>query len=248
MKHFSSPLFTVLIIYCCFIFNGYWVIHSTFSSKNIISLSNISIDNICQRLLIDLILCLPIILILNIFFIKSKEIFKINKSCLFCFCLLTFSFFVCHDYSIRGIYIFFYSIFLISLSEELLFRGYMYPTLKKVNLIFSFFLTGCLFGISHIIVPSIMYEWSLPKIIYNIIPLIGWGIYHNSILIYLYIKSNTLFVPITFHGLTNYFSEYGYIRIVYIIRFSFLCYYLFKDIYTNRKKIIVFFTKPHDYF
>lgn len=79
------------------------------------------------------------------------------------------------------------------------------------------------------------------------ISLAVWGIINNGIYTYLFIKSNTLFIPIVVHGVGNYFLDYDHAGYADIVRYGTLGYFVAKDIYVHKMRIFKFFTEPRDY-
>ncbi len=239
-------LFCGVFMVCVYAVTSYY-----FADHLLIPLTNITSANVLRRLWMDFLLSSPALLIFALFHTTVRKTLNIDrkngKLCILLLGILILSFFLFHDFTTRGIYIFLYNLVIVALAEEIVFRGYIYQRLKKINAVFSFFMTGCLFGIPHAIIPAVTNGSGLGETALNMVSLIGWGIIQNGIFTYLLVRSNTLYVPIMFHALGNYFWDYGYADYMTILECVFLGCFVINDIYVHKKQIVEFFTKPTDY-
>lgn len=229
----------------------YLVISYYFHHDLIVHLAEVSGSTIGRRIGMDLLLCLPAFLTLAVFYGTIKGTLCIErenkKICLLAALFLPLSFFICQDVSLRGLYIFLYNVIIVSFAEEVVFRGYIYQRLKKVSVVLSFFVTGCIFGIFHAIVPAVLNGSDWRETFLNMVGLLGWGIIFNGIFVYFLASSHTLFVPVVIHAMGDYFIEYGHTAYTDMLYLFCLGCFIIKDVYVHKKQIINFFTKPTEY-
>lgn len=254
IRMYENKFFLVgeVVLVCLIWMTCIWVVSCYYFHHDlIVPLAEVSGDTIGRRVGMDLLLCLPAFLILTVFYGTIKSTLCIErenrKICLLAALFLLLSFFICQDVSLRGLYIFLYNVIIVSFAEEVVFRGYIYQRLRKAGVIFSFFLTGCMFGIVHAIVPAVLNGSNWRETLLNMVGLLGWGIIFNGIFVYFLASSHTLFVPVVIHAMGNYFTEYdrtAYTDMLYL--FCLGCF-IIKDIYVHRKQIVNYFTKPTEY-
>lgn len=187
-----------------------------------ISLKEVSLSNIGTALLIDCgsMLILPLALII-VYRRKLNEL-GLKKSKLAVVLIMSYAlFFILHgDYTVNGIYTGFFYLFIIALSEEIIYRGYIYNNLKKYNRIGAIIVSGILFGIMHSILPSIILESSISIMLKDMFNQVGGGIVSGFIFVLYLEKSNSIFVPILIHALLDYsYSILGMLVAIIVLVF-----------------------------
>lgn len=204
VKHYMPIL--VGIIYMI-----YFYTFLTFAHQNgwLISLKDVSFSNLGIALLIDCgsMLIFPLFIIM----ICKKKLnewgFKKSKLAIV-LVLIYVLFFILHkDYTINGIYKAFFYLFIVALPEEIIYRGYIYNSLKKSNRINAIIISGILFGIMHSILPSVISEFSISIMVKDMFNQVGGGILSSLIFILYLEKGDSIFIPILIHALLDY--SYG---------------------------------------
>lgn len=174
----------------------------------IVPLEQINSENVWLKLLGDIVSMWVIPITLIIVYRKRIAMFCLSfVSLKLCGILIAslFIFFLLHgDYSIRGIYKLWFYVFIVGFSEEVIFRGYAYNFLVPINRMRAIAISGGFFGTMHTIVPALVGDLSLSRLIVAILSSIGGGIVSGLLFIYLEEKSKTLFVPILVHALLDY--------------------------------------------
>ena len=106
--------------------------------------------------------------------------------------------------TIRGYYKFFFYLVVVSFSEELVFRGYVYNELLRHNKLLAVIVSGFFWGIFHAILPGLLAGDGLGQIGIRMLSEIGGGIITGYYFIYLLEKSKSLFIPINIHAILDY--------------------------------------------
>ncbi|CEN78343.1 CPBP family intramembrane glutamic endopeptidase [Paraclostridium sordellii] len=208
-KYYKTILIGIIYMvyfytFCTFMYQNGWFI----------SVKDVSLSNLGTALLGDIGSMLMFSLILILVYRKNLNELGITKSKLSMVLLLIYAlFFILHgDYTVNGVYRAFFYLFVIALSEEIIYRGYIYNNLKKHNRVSAIIISGILFGIMHSILPSVLAESSVLVMIKDMFNQLGGGILSGYIFILYLEKSNSIFVPILIHALLDY--SYGILGIV----------------------------------
>lgn len=185
-----------------------------FNKNMLISIHSVTWDNIFIKLAQDysVMLFIPtILLIINRKNLKDFDLCMESRKEIYLLFSILIIFFILHnDYSIRGIYRFFFYLIVISFGEEFLFRGFVYNKLKFKSKAVAIILSGMLWGAGHAILPSILESRDILYILFAMRNYIVGGILSGWYFIYLQEKSKTLLVPILIHALMDYsFSFFG---------------------------------------
>ncbi len=188
-------------------------------SKGFVSLNEINSTNIYQRLLQDSVIGLSFPIILLIKYRKNycelgfTEKSKTLSIILFVIYLLLF---ILHsDYSIGGFYRAVFYLTMVGLSEEIIFRGYIYLRIKPINRTLAIIISGIIFGAGHAILPGIISDKSISFIGLNMLNYIGGGIVSGFLFISCMELSGNILVAMFIHSLMDY--SYGYIGIIVLI-------------------------------
>lgn len=204
------PVFFIII------YTIYWFCISKLFYKNglIIRFENITASNIIIKLLYDFLSSLLIvIIIISSKLIKKQPLSKIgitkNNSTL-AFILLSIyigMFFIKGDFSLIGIYKSFFYLIIVSLSEELIFRGYLFTELdREFPTHVAIIISGIMWGIMHALIPIIIKEASFIQAISAIISEIGFGVVCGGIFALIYKKSKSLIISIMIHAILDFSS------------------------------------------
>lgn len=113
-------------------------------------------------------------------------------------------FFLHKDFTITGLYLFFFYLIITGFGEEFIFRGYIYNRLKVNSRVLAIILSGILWGIGHAILPSVVSHASIIHLLLSMSKEIGGGIICGWYFIYLQEESNTLWIPILVHAILDY--------------------------------------------
>ncbi len=187
-------------------FMWFYILANIFYNNNmIISVKNVTWDNILIKLAGDylIMLLLPTLIIiiyrkkltdLNLKYTSKKEIYILSI-------ILIIFFFLHNDDSITGFYKFFFYFIVVSFGEEFIYRGYIYNKLKEKSVIQAIIISGILWGVNHAILSSVVDNSNILKgMIYEM----GGGILSGWYFIYIQEKSGTLWIPILIHALQDY--------------------------------------------
>lgn len=197
-----------------------------------ISLRDINFNNIGIKLAGDfsVMLILPVMLCAT--YRKSLSELGIVKSKLSLILLVIYLvFFIMHgDFSSGGCYKAFFYIFIVAAPEEIIYRGYLFSKLKRLNRLIAIIISGSLWGIMHAILPGILAGNDLSIILLSMLNEIGGGIVGGLIFICLFEYSGSLLVPIMVHALLDYsYKDWG--LIIGLVTLGYL-------LITSRKEII----------
>lgn len=212
-----------------FEFAWLYIIMNFFIKNNmLIKLGNITWDNIIMRFVGDycVMLLLPTILII----IGRKHLsdyglcFESKKETFFLLGVMIIFFFLHNDFTITGLYKFFFFLVVVGFGEEFIYRGFLYNKLKDNSKVMAIILSGVLWGICHAILPSLLNNLDTSQFLSGMCSEIGGGIAMGCYFIYLQEKSKTLWIPILIHAILDY--SFGYIG-VYIAIGAFF-YFMFK--------------------
>jgi membrane protease YdiL (CAAX protease family) len=208
-------------------FMWFYILANIFYNNNmIISVKNVTWDNILIKLAGDylIMLLLPTLIIiiyrkkltdLNLKYTSKKEIYILSI-------ILIIFFFLHNDYSITGFYKFFFYFIVVSFGEEFIYRGYIYNKLKEKSVIQAIIISGILWGVNHAILSSVVDNSNILKgMIYEM----GGGILSGWYFIYIQEKSGTLWIPILIHALQDYsYMFFGplvaIVTLIYYIKLS----------------------------
>lgn len=197
-----------------------------YNNNMIISVNNVTRDNILIKLAGDylIMLLLPtLIIIINRKKLKDFKLKYTSKKEIYILSIILIIFFFLHnDYSITGFYKFFFYLIVVSFGEEFIYRGYIYNKLKEKSVIQAIIISGMLWGVNHAILPSIIDNSNIFKgMLYEI----GGGILSGWYFIFIQEKSGTLWIPILIHALLDYsYMFFGplvaIVTLIYYIKLS----------------------------
>ena len=190
-------------VWLYFIFS-YQLHQNLFNSTGLITLSNLGI-----RFIFDYLakLILPVIIILlNRKHLNSFNLRLNNKyELLFLSAIMILLFILHSDYTITGIYRFFYYLITIAFVEEFIYRGFIYNRMKDYSIRLAIVISSVIFAVTHAVAPAIASNADIKQLIILMISnifstklLIAWY------LIYLQEKSKTLWIPILVHAIIDY--------------------------------------------
>ena len=210
----------------------YIIANFTINNNMHIRLNNVTWDNIIMKFVNDycVMLLLPTILII----IGRKHLsdyrlcFESKKETLSLLAVMIIFFFLHNDFTITGIYKFFFFLVVVGFGEEFIYRGFLYNKLKGNSKVMAIILSGILWGIGHAILPSLLNgpgKGQLLQLLAGMRNEIGGGIVSGWYFIYLQEKSKTLWIPILIHAILDY--SFGYIGIYIAIGAFF--YFMFKS-------------------
>ncbi len=207
-KSILSVLFFIFIfIYSCFLLNAL---------KSSIIYTNLQLkqDVAYNQYLLGLVIDIPIIVSLIIFMRISGQSFKtmgIHKKGLKSSLIIGLIFAVTVtiknryyvSFSKNDLYIILFSLFLVGINEELLFRGFLWPRLQFLFGNFkAIIITGLLFGLMHLPLQVIWNDYSIIDVLFlgksNNSNLFG-GIVGHLIFGYIYTRNNNILLPSFVH-------------------------------------------------
>lgn len=187
----------------------FYIVSSYFFNSNmLISIDNVTWDNILIKLADDysVMLFIPTIILI----INRKKLIDFNlclesQKEIHFLTLVMITFFILHnDFTIRGFYKFFFYLVVVSFGEEFLFRGFVYNRLKIKSEVTAIILSGLLWGIAHAILPSIQSNKDIIQMLFAMRIEVFGGILSGWYFIYLQEKSKTLWFPVLIHALLDY--------------------------------------------
>jgi membrane protease YdiL (CAAX protease family) len=185
-----------------------------YNNDLLIGLKSITASNISIKLLDDFLSSLFIvIIIISITLIKKQSLSRIgitkNNSILVFILLAIYLgiFFIKGDFSLIGTYKCFFYLIIVSLSEELIFRGYLFTELdRELPTYLAVIISGMMWGAMHTFIPIIINNYSVMKSVTAIISELGIGIAFGGIFILTYKKSKSLIIPIMIHAILDFIS------------------------------------------
>ncbi|RDY22639.1 CPBP family intramembrane metalloprotease, partial [Romboutsia maritimum] len=185
-----------------------------YNNDLIIRLKSITISNISIKLLDDFLSSLFIvIIILSITLIRKQSlstigITKNNSILVFILLAVYFGiFFIKGDFSLIGIYKCFFYLMVVSFSEELIFRGYLFTALdREIPTYLAVLISGIMWGAMHAFIPIIINNYSVMKSVSAICSELGGGIVFGGIYILIYKKSKSLIIPIMIHAILDFIN------------------------------------------
>lgn len=202
------------------VFIGIYMVYSFFLMKYFyshdmfIGLKSITESNISIKLLYDFLSSsLMVIIIIFITFMKKQPLSRIgltknnSKLAIILLCIYFGMFFIKGDYSLIGIYKCFFYLIIVSLTEELIFRGYLFTELEReLPTYLAVIISGMMWGAMHAFLPIIINNYSFMQSVSAILSELGGGILAGSIFIYIYKKSKSLIIPIMIHAILDFSS------------------------------------------
>ncbi len=213
-KKVSNILYPTLFVFV-YLVSMFFYISYCCHNDMLISLNKITSLNFETKILFDITSgLLPVIVLLIITVFKKRQIkdlgITLKKPAIIAALLLIYllMFFANGDFTMKGFYEAYYYLIIVALSEELIFRGYLYSLIEReAGFWVAVVISGMLFGAAHSIMPAIMNDYTLLEFIRSIYSnLLGQGIFISGVFALLYKKSNTLFVPILIHAILDYMN------------------------------------------
>ncbi|MEG1351370.1 MAG: CPBP family intramembrane glutamic endopeptidase [Bacilli bacterium] len=192
----------------------FFIIKYFYSHDMFIGLKSINESNISIKLLDDFLSSsLMVIIIIFITFMKKQSLSRIgitknnSKLAIILLCIYFGMFFIKGDYSLVGIYKCFFYLIIVSLTEELIFRGYLFTELEReLPTYLAIIISGMMWGAMHAFMPIIMNNYSFIQSVNAILSELGGGILGAVIYVYIYKKSKSLTIPIMIHAILDFSS------------------------------------------
>ena len=188
-------------------------------NKGFVSLNEINRTNIYQRLLQDSVIGLsfPIFLLIKYrkHYCKLGFTGKSKILSIILFVIYILFFILRSDYSVGGLYRAIFYLIMVGLSEEVIFRGYIYLRIKPINRTLAIIISSVIFGAGHAILPGIIADRSISFIGLDMLNYIGGGIVGGLLFITCMELSGNILVAILIHSLMDY--SYGYLGIIVVI-------------------------------
>ncbi len=183
----------------------YFLSRVFYNNNMLFKINNVTWDNILNKFADDYLVMLLLPTLIIIFSRKNLRDYKLNynsKITIHVLAVILIVFFFLHnDYSITGVYKFFFYLVVVSFAEEFIYRGYIYNRLKEKSKIKAIIISGVLWGVGHAILPSMLNNSDIFKgMLYEI----GVGIIIGWYFIYLQERSGTLWIPIIIHAMLDY--------------------------------------------
>lgn len=201
-------------------FIGFYMIYFFYLTKYLynndllIKLNSLTILNLTNKLLYDFFSNLFIVIIIISSTLIKREsldtlgITKNNYKIIFILLSIYIGmFFIKADFTLIGIYKCFFYLFVVALSEELIFRGYLFTKLdNELPTQFAIIISGIMWGSMHAFIPIILNGYPFIKSLNIILSEFGGGILFGGIFILIYKKSKSLIVPIMIHAILDFAS------------------------------------------
>lgn len=168
-----------------------------------VSVYNINSNNLLEKLINDLLLIVfPSALFISIFR-KAYPVEKLNRISWILIAVYVLFFFVIRDITIRGLYIPIYFLG-IGLSEELIFRKYLYSSLNSLmSSLRAGMISGGIWGLMHVIVPLLNGNYYIQDITIYFREGIR-GIILGFFFIFIWKKTKSIWNAILVHALMDY--------------------------------------------
>lgn len=209
-KKIVNPMIFI-VIYMAYFF---CITKYLYNNNLLIKLNSITPSNVSIKLLDDFLTSLFIvIIIISVTLIRKQSlshigITKNNSMLVFALLSIYFGiFFIKGDFSLIGIYKCFYYLIVVSFSEELIFRGYLFTSLdRELPIYLSVIISGMMWGAMHAFIPIIINNYSVIGSLNAICSELGGGILAGGLLILIYKKSKSLIIPIMIHAILDFVS------------------------------------------
>lgn len=202
--HIAIPIIISLLNTICV----YVGIKLMIDHNMLISINDITINNIGTKFIGDFFLILLVPLILTVIYRKRLIEFKLqfmHTYLQYVLIAIMIVLFLLHgDFTIRGYYKFFFYLVVAGFGEEFIFRGYVYNELLRHNKLLAIIVSGFFWGILHAILPGLLAGDGLGQIGIRMLSEIGGGIAAGYYFIYLLEKSKSLFIPVLVHSILDY--------------------------------------------
>ncbi|CAK7027081.1 CPBP family intramembrane glutamic endopeptidase [Tissierella sp.] len=128
----------------------------------LISINNITINNVGTKFIGDFFVMLLVPLILAVIYRKRLIEFKlhfVHTYLQYALIAIMMTFFLLHgDFTIRGYYKLFFYLVVVGFGEKFIFRGYVYNELLRHNKFLAVIVSGFFWGILHAILPDYWLE------------------------------------------------------------------------------------------
>lgn len=207
-KGLSNHVFMPIIISLFYTIYFYVVVKFIIEFNMLIRLNNITLSNLGTKFISDFLVTLLVPLILAVIYRKKLLKFKLQfKHTYLQYILITIMillFLLNGDFTIRGLYKFFFYLVMVGFAEEFLFRGYVYNELLIHNKLLAVIVSGFFWGILHAILPGLLAGEALGQIGIRMLSHIGGAIVSGYYFIYLLEKSKSLFIPVFVHAILDY--------------------------------------------
>ncbi len=215
MTKISKPVLVAVIL--TFLYGIFFYFSTSFLWNKgwLISLKDITSQNIWIKFLSDIITnLLFVILIFALIFLKKRPLSEVgltkNSRLISVLLLVVYliMFLSNGDFTVKGVYLAFFYLVIVAFSEEFIFRGYLFTIIdQEYGFRIGIIVSGLLFGAMHGLLPTIIGNGSLADLFTNISSnLLGQGIVGGGLFALAYKKSGTLFVPILIHAILDYSS------------------------------------------
>lgn len=209
-KKVVRPVFFTII----YMVYGFCLMKYLYSHDLLIGLNSINRSNIGIKLLDDFLSSLlVVIIIISATLIKKQPLSRLgltkNNSTIVAILFLAYMgiFFVKGDFSLIGIYKCFFYLIIVSFSEELIFRGYLFTELEReIPTYLAVIISGMMWGAMHAFIPIIVNNYTLTQALNAIVSTLGGGVLAGGIFILIYKKSNSLIIAILVHALLDFSS------------------------------------------
>lgn len=202
--HIAMPMIVSLLYTIYFYVATKFVIEHNM----LISINNVTINNVGIKFIDDFFVMLLFPLILTVIYRKRLIEFKLQFMHTYLqyvlIAIMIGIFLLRGDSTIGGYYKFFFYLVVVGFGEEFIFRGYVYNKLLRHNKLLAIIVSGFFWGILHAILPGLLAGNDLWRIGIGMLSEIGGGIAVGYYYIYLLEKSKSLLIPVFVHSILDY--------------------------------------------
>lgn len=206
MHNIRKILIPILICVCFYIW-FFMISYYEVNNNLFINIENITKDTIATRFLSDFFELVFAALVLIIINRKNLARYRLRIQSRYEILILAgvmiLLFFLHKDFTIAGVYHFYFYLIPVAFCEEFIIRGYLYNQIQ-VSRKYAIIISGILFGIGHAILPSIISNADASQFLLAMASEVGGGVLIGWFFIVLQEKSKTLWVPILVHAILDY--------------------------------------------
>lgn len=205
----------------------YLISYYAYNNNILIGANDVTWNTVLNKFICDY---LVMLLIPSIILIANKKnlhefrlCFNSKYEILFLSGIMLVLFFLHGNFTVSGLYSFFFYLIVVAFGEEFIFRGFIYNRIKYKSKVWAIIVSGILWGVGHAILPAVIWDYSMIQLLIVICSQIGGGILMGWYFIYLQEKSKTLWIPVLVHAILDYtVGGIGIITAIFVFAYFFL--------------------------
>lgn len=205
----------------------YLISYYAYNNNILIGANDVTWNTVLNKFIYDY---LVMLLIPSMILIANKKhlyefrlCFNSKYEILFLSGIMLVLFFLHRNFTVSGLYSFFFYFIVVAFGEEFIFRGFIYNRMKNKSKALAIIISGILWGVGHAMLPAIIWDYSIIQLLVAMCSGIGGGILMGWYFIYLQEKSKTLWIPILVHAILDYtVGGIGIVTAIFVFVYFFL--------------------------